>query len=360
MGKCVLDLGDANNWPVSIKYKRYTYVSKNITISSNNTGCSRLTDKFVKEQVKYYNNFLNKCNTIDNFIIDLSYPTPTDRTYLKKSKYAPLNEFSWYDYKNNNIVKSGKGNVIISGSAKKAKEVLVLNEIKKNSIVRVLSFLEIDILYAIYDENNMNNFYNILNMFVNSNMQIKQISNYKICININNTNISLSPDEFYLYNDLYNNNSNMYDLTRDLYKNNNLSSIYDILRIYEKLKNIKRSFINKILKCFNFNILYPSIVEDEIFAVVVDNQCLIDNNKKNSIKYKECEFELESLDYNSSTNYDELCQYDVMLIGDNNEVITASDEKYESVCKEIVDKNMNVFVVKKGTNQIIQINKFSK
>lgn len=280
-GNIELDMCDSSNFPSSIKPGPH----KTKIIISPSGKIYKVNNKLMNGQVSYFKNFLKKLGNIDTFILDITFKTPSDR----KSNYVPINEFSFIDYYHHKIILPSKGVPITSGLFKNFSEVLILNKIPANSIIKVLTFLETDILYVLN-----NTFRFVLDDIVSGSTAITTNGN---SILINGIKLNLNNDEQWLANELYNRKSSMIDLVYSQYVNNGSNNIKDVLSIYNNLKNTKRNIIRKILFAINQkhsgNIV--EIVEDTIYVAIKGNNLI--NNNPNVLK---------------------LCKYDLLLIGDTN------------------------------------------
>ncbi|MBM7855781.1 hypothetical protein JOC37_002196 [Desulfohalotomaculum tongense] len=319
-GKSELDLSDITSWPNSTKLDH----EKNMVIKYPNGKQVIVDKKLMDQHANYFINFFNGLNNIETFIFDMTLPSPNDRKYVKKSKYAPLNEFSFYDYYNYGIVPPCQGLPIVSGLLKNNKEVLIMNEIPSNSILKLLTFLEIDVLYALDDAV----FMTVLNNIVSGNIEIK---NQGQNIFVNRKPLSLSNDEQDLVCKIYSCNYSIIDLTYGRYnvqENTNGSSILDI---YDNFKRLKRSIIEKVISEINQKST-GSIVEDGIFVAV-------QKGKK--------------ADTDTDTQPIKLCKYDLLLIEDQqeNKVYKFSDSNYQEIWKNSVEES--VFQIKDNSGCIV-------
>lgn len=264
-----------------------------------------------------WNTTWNQLCSVDQLILDLSYPYTHKKTIFEK--------YSFGDWIKSGFIKKLDGEEyagvpgIPSGNVYAASEVLTLNEIPIASIQKVLSFLETDMLYALDN----NTFGITLNNIISS-QNIISIQNNVIIINGNS--ILLTPDEQCLVHELYVNNNLIIDLAHGEYKKRNSNNVGDILQIYNEFKNLKRGIINKVVNAVvpaiaqNFNI---KIVEDEIYVAVI------------------------SYPSPSSNVSSVLCKYDLLMIGDSTtgQIHKFGDQNYSAIWKNSLVNSFSVMDV---------------
>ncbi|PRR84566.1 hypothetical protein [Clostridium vincentii] len=183
-GNNVLDLGDNNNWPNITKVKnKYCFM--------NNPCCSNLKYKGWHTTLSSWNQF----TLFDKFIFDLSPDYKTDKIlkYANRTpnsgNYAPLHLLSLRRLMDAKLITNKISSPHITCSTSNdVKEVLFANSISNNAIVKVLSFEEIDFLYAFKKLTISNNiiFTDILNQLLTSGLCFKYNSIFVLDKLINN------------------------------------------------------------------------------------------------------------------------------------------------------------------------------
>ncbi len=170
-----------------------------------------------------------------------------------------------------------------------SKEVVVLNKIDKEDIVKVLNPLEIDIAYAIAKYHELNNIEFDIEDFINN--------------KINNRNNVLVDNgiEYKLFYDMYINCLFTSDIVKKIYEENNNDKSIDILEIYSYIKNIKRNIINRYLANMGYNLEFIPILEDYIYIMRIGN---INTNKLRNIKTYCYNTKLPNVEYNADAFID--------------------------------------------------------
>ncbi|MCK9313918.1 MAG: hypothetical protein M0P20_07720 [Methanocorpusculum sp.] len=259
----------------------------------------------------------SRIKQIDTFVFDLSYPSGNVRTG-KGSTNPPLIKYSYWDWVNKAFILTTKGkpaksvSAVASGNVQQAKEILILNQIPLYDIVKVLSLIEIDILYAIYktDEQNKHN------------EEYKK--KFEILLGQIITGIiSIAANPYgmneWLFTELYENNQNMFGLAHEILKMNNSLSAYYILSIYSRLKDEKRKMIHSTLKILGFSVEEKdvAILEDEIFVAIYDPECHSIPTGQLNIQLGQHNCSVKVLPYvNNSYDFGKSKLYDLMLIID--------------------------------------------
>ncbi|MEG1760757.1 MAG: hypothetical protein RR251_02530 [Hydrogenoanaerobacterium sp.] len=209
----------------------------------------------------YWNSEWKTLNYINEFVFDLSFP------YKHNSK-VDLQKYSYGDWVKAGFIKTKDGNAnkgvpgIPSGNVIAANEILILNNIPYANIAKVLSLLEIDVLYALIKSNN--DFNSCLGIICSE--KFKTITKYSCSL------------QSYLYQELYENQKNLHELAYEIFKanGNQVTLGYDLLSIYAFLKDKKREIICSILNTNNFSCISPSsvmLLDDEIDIIVCDSNC---------------------------------------------------------------------------------------
>jgi hypothetical protein len=253
----------------SLVVRNYTYLSgvdiKNNPIKINLVGQPTVTIAIWKQQT-------NCMHKIDTFVLDFSYPPES----IRRTRNIPLSEFSYSDLVHQGVILN-KDNTVAkrtssysSGMAYRSREILVLNEIPRMHIKKVLSFIEIDILYAIHKSNTTNSkiaFDSMLNQMITS---PNHISNA-----ISKVENSLSGFERWLYNKLYTLQKTIHEISYYLFSRNMGTRIqlspYHTIAIYSQLKNIKRSIVSRFLNQLGHTLDTVAIIDDEIDVAVYDD-----------------------------------------------------------------------------------------
>ncbi|HPU63170.1 MAG TPA: hypothetical protein PK304_03360 [Mobilitalea sp.] len=290
----------------------------------------KVNDKSVKLNTSgSYQEWLNiwdQLSSISKFIIDFSY-----RYTHKKTKFK---EYSFGDWVKAGFIRTLEGEEcdgvpgIPSGNVKKASEVLILNEIPFESIKKVLSFLEIDILYAL----NKNDFNMILKDIIDGNINITfNNKNINLCVNKKNEIVVLNNDEKELYKQLYIDDKFMIDLVYDIYINKQGNIDLDsVLNIFNDFKELKRNIIKKIIKALNKE-SNNKIVEDELYIAILNKPSPDETSSDCNILTK--------------------CIYDLLMIGDKekNALIKYNDSNYSNILKECIDIPLKIMESGKTT-----------
>lgn len=311
-GQNELDLCDSNRWPIAIKPGLHK--TKEIVFQSGEKV--KVNNELTVKYVNWFNNFFNSLQSIETFILDMTFPSPSDRG----SKYAAPSEFSFYDYIGNGIISKGKSMPIISGCIKNHSEVLVLNEIPHKSIIKVLTLVEIDILYALDNDD----FRNVINDIISGKIMV-DIQGQNIIIN--GKQLSLNVEEQCLVDEIYNKNTSMIDLTYRKYEDGGGNNALEVLNIYYDLKELKRGVIKKALNKIGLESTV-SIIEDEVFVAIKNSQQT--NNQQPNL---------------------ELCKYDLLLIGDEKDstVYKFGDQDYDKIWEKSVENN---FIIKNNSGNL--------
>lgn len=242
----VLDLGDINIWPNVTKVKNKYYFL-------NKPCCSNLKYKGWHTTLSYWNQF----TLFDKFIFDLSPDYKSDeilkfanRTH-NNGNYAPLHLLSLRRLMDAQLVtKNVSSPHITCSTSNKVDVVLFANSISNNAVVKILSFEEIDFLYAFKRITSSNNsiFTHILNQLLTSGLSFNYNSIFVLDKLINNKLQSKNPS---------------------------------FLQDFENEKDRKRlqlfNFINNQLKIWNINMPFTyskdiSILEDEICVAQIGGQ----------------------------------------------------------------------------------------
>lgn len=173
--------------------------------------------------------------SINTFVLDLSYPSKNNRN----PKKVPLSEFSFADWETEGFILTKNGirangvSGVASGSCQKAKEILILNEIPVGNVKKVLSAIEIDILYIFSQIDaaaNTTDFLQLISSNLNITASLKFNRKYRR-----------------LYDDLYTKNKNMHNIAFALTRKN-----YDILSVYSQLKKYKKELLLDIIRNINY------------------------------------------------------------------------------------------------------------
>lgn len=300
--------------------------NENYTFISGEDKSKRIIQTDVEN--KTYDVFKTITSTIEQintFVFDLSYPSEQNRKHLKRKVKIPLNEYSYADWAKSGFVLNKDGSKpegvppIPSGNVQKAKEILVLNEIPLDDIVKVLSLIEIDILYAIYkidEQNKQNEQYK-----KKFDILLEQMITGKISIVANPYGMNQ-----WLFKKLYENNQNMFELAYDIlnmfelaYEILNMEefkslSAFYILSIYSRLKDEKRKMIYSIIKTLDSSVEEKdvAILEDEIFIAVYVPEDHSAPIKEPEINLGGQDVVIKPLDY----GYNVCNFYDLMLVID--------------------------------------------
>lgn len=293
-GNTVLDLGDNNNWPNITKVKnKYNF---NGNLCSNN-----LQKNGWHITLSHWNKFIS----FDKFIFDLSPDSNFKCANNSPSKgiTSPLHLLPLRRLMNAKLIKNNIPSPHIAcATSTNVGEVLFANSISNDAVVKILSFEEIDFLYAFKKITSYNNmiFTHILNRLLTS-------------------GLSFNYNSIFVLDKLINNKL----------QSNNPSFLQD----FEKEKDRKRlqlfNCINNQLKIWNINMPFTywkdiSILEDAICIAQIGGQtnttiskakkfkndiiAILDTNN-NVISYQESRYE-DILETNK----------DNLLILDNNQL----------------------------------------
>lgn len=281
------DLGDAKTFPIPVKMHRYRYITVgNKQVKVNN-----------KLQVQQINTLLNgMLNGADMGLFDMAFPSKSDR----KNIIPTLNEFSMLDYIDKGIVGKCAKQPIASGIMKKSKEVLALNNIPYNAIIKKLSKIEICVLYALSN----NHFLNVLNDLISGDL----------LITLNNTNVTISsPSVKNIIPISQYEHSLLSDLLIDMVCNQ-WKPGGDIEQDYKILKRDKIQILNKVIQHINPSYTVQAIQDDKVFV--------------------------HKIDFNNITPIDKLHSYDVLAIQDvcNNIIYSYSNPNYNQILKKLINK----------------------
>ena len=304
-GKNYIDFGDKNQWPLPIVDGRYRKVK---WVGSKNEV--RVDKKLVEAQCKYVKSYFQQEESIKTFFLDMTFPSPSDRG----NKIAPVNQFSFYDYKNYNIITPCKGMPIVSGLVKDKEEVLVYNSIPNEGITKILTPIEVDVLYTLQ----YHDFLDLLTRIISGDIQIEQKDKGII---VNKKMIPLTNEEKLLLEGNF-----LIDSAISVHKQN---ASADLLNVFHNLKNIKRQIISKILN--EINIKLPNeiyIVEDAIFVGQVSN----------------IEKDLRTIN---------VCRYDLLCIVDEGIINYYKEEYYRNKWKKYIKKTI---ITKDRNGQLVKCN----
>lgn len=272
------DLGDEKEFPrPQKKGGRYRYINN-----------KRVCKKEQKNQIKSLLEGIEK--GVDNGLFDMAFPSNGDRGGI----IPVLNEFSMLDYIKSGIVAGCQKQPIASGIMKKSKEVLVLNRIPYNAIVKKLTKIEIMILYALSEED----FTVVLQDLIHKRLIINL---NKSNVNINNNPITINKYEYELLSNF------LVDIAYDKCKNGQNIEDY-----YEKLKKDKKKLLDNIVKNINSSYSASKIQDDEVFV--------------------------KRVDFNNITLVDKLQSYDLLVIQDisDNKIYSYKDNNYNDILKKII------------------------
>lgn len=248
--------------------------------------------------------------------------------------------------------------------ARKSNEIIVLNKIDKEHIVRILNPVEMDLLYALEAEN-----YNMDSI-------ISTVTN----VNIDGLFTEL---ETIFYRELFTNKKFLCDIVDDIMKENDLITIkynkdfsspfdlqdkanmasfvntnIDVLNIYAYARETKRTIIKKLLVRLGYQITRPRIVDDNIHILRVGRIGETSFFGPAALKYNNIPFELPCIHeehnyicFDDSSNHKTLAYcyiYDTESFSDENFYWLESgcDEPFitngkeldnsDSLCKKLV------------------------
>lgn len=241
-----------------------------------------------------YSNINVKLDTpvslIDNIIINVS----TDEERVKACDLGLL-------YKKNGVRYSPLQNISPGLKyARKSKEILILNYIDTNKIKYILNPLEMDLLYAIIKNLEINKLKIDIDKFIDN--ILSTLNN----INVNNV---FTETEAMFYKEFFIKDKFLCDIVHEIMKQNNISTCniskdellkkdkknnlayiqndlkIDILSIYAYIKNIKRIIIGKLLRQVGYNLDSVPIVEDYIHIIRIGKINKKENNSSVHMLY---------------------------------------------------------------------------
>lgn len=216
-------------------------------------------------------------------LTDGTFYIPID---VLKNYYSNIKELL-----NNTKIIATKGIKSTPGTkyARRSEEVIVLNKIDKENIVKVLNPLEIDILYAISKYNELNNIEFDIEDFINN-----KITNRD----------GVTPDngiQYKIYYEMYIKYLFTCDIVKNLYEETDNDKSIDVLELYSYIKNIKRIIINKYLNRMGYNLDYIPLIDDYTHIIRVGN---VNTNIIRNIDTNNYKFKLSNIGFNSEANID--------------------------------------------------------
>lgn len=257
----------------------------------------KISTKLILEQLHCLKRILNSEKDINKAIciFDMAFPSRS----MRGNSLRPLNEFSFYDYIDYDIVDRCQGTPIASGSVTGKDEVLILNRIDENCL-KELSTIERDVIFALEDENEQNK---LINRIFDKKLKISIKKNFVI-IEDNGVKkaISLSKNEELRLN----------NFLVDIVKEKNNGSVEDTFNI---LKEEKRKVIKKILNSLD--------LKSERINIVEDGAIVLDARKD---------------DYMGNIN--DSSKYDILLIQTDDEICDYREEEYVGIYNDIIKSKM--------------------
>lgn len=247
------------------------------------------------QHIKTLNTTIQNSSPVSDGMLDCSLPTTNDR----KFGFLPLNEMSLLDLYKSKLIGSANINGIYSGIAKMAKEVLILNRISINSIVKVLSDIEIDIVYAANAAVSNNNLMSgIISGKIWLTVQGSTVLVNQVAVKSSGVYVPLCADKVITLGSTYNNIETIYGDILDLKR----QVIYDVL-VTLGLANPGKS------KCSNY--MQVQLPENNIWVIDAD----IDQAKRQVTRSK---------------------RYDLLAIKNGGKIYGKKDAEFNKLCKTFV------------------------
>lgn len=234
-----IDLGDANVFPVPQKGSQLYYMPDGKAVN----------EEYIKQQVDAFQKAIDA--DIDTGILDLSFVTDNDRGHK-----GVINQFSLMEYIKWHMTDNCQAQPVASGSAKHAKEALILNHIPRDYIKYRLKKLETTVLYAL----DKDHFGKYLDELIKGTLVIGyRGQDIEICVNGRCSLIQLSGWEYHIMT------MSLVDLTCLICSMND-----HIEQKYEALKEEKRKIVHNILKEIGITVDTARLLDDEVYVRQID------------------------------------------------------------------------------------------
>lgn len=270
----LIDLGDIIKYPLPI-----LRTNEKGNRKYNEINGVKITSEKNEEQMKVFVNAVMK--DTETGILDLTYPTKADRGRLTSINQFSLLDYHSYKYgKSEKLIDDFQGYPIVSGQVKDKQEVLILNYVPYDSIVKKLSKIEKEVLYCLCEVE----FNELLDKMTKHQVEIVltsngvQITNDKVINNVNLTN-----DQYRIIS------SFLVDIAIENCKKNN--SNLDVE--FRQLKDQKIDILNCIVKGICTSYKVETIIEE---AIEVRN---VSSSVKQEIEKKEF-YDMLAIQYNDT------------------------------------------------------------